>query len=82
MSNFTKEELYRLYDIFLPHFTTLAEEANAHGIHLHVDISPEGRIEFTSREYTQNDKGEDVVRKHYIKQTPKSVADGSETYKL
>ena len=49
MSNFTKEELYRLYDILLPHFTTLAEEANAHGIHLNVDISPEGRIEFTSR---------------------------------
>lgn len=82
MSNFTKEELYRLYDILLPQLTTLAKESESYNVYFDIAVSPTGRIEFTSREYTQNDKGEDVVRKHYINQTPKSVADGSETYKL
>lgn len=81
MSNFSKEELYELYDKYLPSFTELAEKAHDNGIYLEVDIDPDGDITFMSREYfAKNNK--ECVRVHKISQGKNHVSEESRTQAL
>ena len=81
MSNFSKEELYELYDKYLPSFTELAEKAHDNEIYLEVDIDPDGDITFMSREYfIKNNK--ECVRVHKITQGTDHVSNETRTQVL
>lgn len=82
MSNFTKNDLYNLFNDLIPNLATMMESAEKNGLYFIIEVSPTGRVELASREYTKSEKGEDICRKHYIYQSPDSVSEGSETYKL
>ena len=57
MADFNKPQLYALYDKYLATFTEIAQAANKFGVYLEVDTSPNGDIQFRSRDYfTKNNK--------------------------
>ena len=78
MSNFTKEQLYAIYEKFLPSFTELANEAIKNAIHIEVEVSPKGAIQVTSREYFSDDS-RDYVKIFEIIQGKDIVSDLSKT---
>lgn len=78
MSNFEMPDLYRLYDIFQPHFGTLAEESEGNNVHFEVHTTPDGMIEFSSREYFE-ENNKSCVRIHTIKQGKMSIEESSKT---
>ena len=85
MSNFSKELLYDLYSEYLPKFTELAQEANEYGVYLDVKLSPNGGIEFNSREYhdeVKNGVKKECVTVHTIEKCPDYVQDSSRTQVL
>lgn len=51
METFSKQDLYGLYEKYLVQFTELAQAANKNGVHLELNVSPNGEIQFRSRRY-------------------------------
>lgn len=81
MDKFTKEQLYNIYGKFLMKFTELAQLANKHKVYLEVDVSPDGDIEFKSREYFFKN-GKSCVTAHEIRQGRNYVNENSRTIVL
>ena len=81
MSNFSKEELYELYDKYLPIFAELAEKSQKHHVHFELNLTPWGDITLRSREYfTKNNKK--CVRIHTITQGKDHISEESRTQAL
>lgn len=78
MSNFSKDDLYHLYDKYLPVFIELASIAEERNISLQLDVNCLGTIEFISREVTIK-KNKSVCKRHTIAQGKDFVHDDSHT---
>lgn len=50
MSNISLEDMARIYKMFLPHFTTISEEAEHHNVCFNLTTSPDGTIAFVAKE--------------------------------
>ena len=81
MSNFNKEQLQELYTSCLPFLGELQKIAVKEDVSFQLDVTSSGRIEITSRVWTENNKGEKTLDKMYISQTKGSITDGCETIK-
>ena len=79
MSNFTKDDLFEIYNKYLPTFVELAQIAVKNNISFEIDTSASGRIEITSRHWDECEKGGKLLTKHFIRQMDGSIGDGSET---
>ena len=50
MSNISLEDMARIYKMFLPHFTTISEEAEHHNVCFNLTTAPDGTIAFVATE--------------------------------
>lgn len=75
---FTKPQLYAIYGTYLKEFAEMAQMAQGNGVYLEVNISPDGDIQFRSREYFTKNKKE-CVRTLEIRQGKEYVNENCRT---
>ena len=81
MSNFSKDELREIYTKIMPVLGELQTIAIKEDVSFQIDVTSSGRIEITSRVWTENEGGAKTLDKMYIQQTKGSITDGYETIK-
>lgn len=82
MSNFSKEQLYKVYEQFLSHFTELAQISQENHVGFEFTTDNDGEIMFSSRQYFYDDKNRTCVKIHRIQQGKLSVSEESKTVVL
>lgn len=79
MSNFSRADLYKIYNSHLSLFAELAQYAQGSNIDLALDISSDGTIALSSKDWFI-DKGKKVLRKHEIIQGKDRVEERTATF--
>lgn len=76
MSNFSRERLHELYEIHENQLKILVDEVKQAGVYLTINVSSDGGIELSSREYF-TDEGKEFVSVHTYKKSEDSSEDSS-----
>lgn len=79
MSNFSREDLYKIYDSHLSNFAELAQYAQESNVCLTLDLGSDGTITLSSSDWF-TDKGKKVLRKHEIVQGKDRIEESSKTF--
>lgn len=80
MSNFTKENLYELYERHLVNLEELLMIAADFGISLEIIVDKDGTITFESKDWFTNDEGKSALKMYQIVKGNNRTEESSKTF--